>query len=54
MIGLAIIIMYPTGLIMKFREESKDIKGMDEIIFFMNWAGVYHHYDANATNWEII
>ena len=41
-IAISIILMYPSELFYRFRLKFKDQDELHRIIFYLNWAGIYH------------
>lgn len=48
-VGLAVIILYPTELIMRNFSKIEDKEGAKMLIFYLNWAGCYHRYIPNVS-----
>ena len=44
-IGFSIILMYPSELLNKYNKVLGEKQAIFEIIFYMNWAGIYHHWE---------
>ena len=47
-IGLAIILMYPSELFWRNIDALPDRAEILKIMYFMNWAGIYHHYEVSS------
>lgn len=52
--GLSIIVMYPTELIWRHRATLGDQSYLKLIIFYLNWAGVYHSSTESDTAIDIL
>lgn len=55
-VGLAIVLMYPSELLFRFIDAWPEAKqqGVWDAIYYLNWAGIYHQYSPNPTFQESI
>ena len=50
-VGISIICMYPSELLLRYitiwnKDEHQNVY---DAIYYLNWAGIYHHYIADPT-----
>lgn len=46
-VGLTIILMYPSELLWRNFDVFEDKAPIRKAIYFLNWAGIYHHWEPN-------